>query len=201
MESLQSDATAKKNYWISLSKSDILDAFEWQNDEENYENGVSELHIFPSRFEHTEKGESKDNPLSEKIEYIQAGNSYGPNFDESKISEFGLDYLFDESLNSDFNQISWNYSETRSDAREEFAKTLCGDLDGDAYFAALERFKEEVEEMHLDENWKYYEEVEKIEDEWVQNHAEWNRETAASVLKSELVDEDLNIVYKIVWED
>jgi hypothetical protein len=190
-------------YYIELSRKSVLDAYMWQNDPENMENGSRVLHIFPAQIRYSERGLTQDDPYSSNIEFVQSGNWYGPDVDESKISMYDLDDLFDEKNNSDFSQLTFNYSETRADAREHFAQEQIRKqgLNGDAYFEALREFKETVEECHLNKDWKYYEEVDQIEDEWVDQHVTFNRETAASALVDELMDDEQDINYKIVWMD
>lgn len=192
-----------QTYYISLEREKILDAFEWQNDEENCENGVRELHIFPAQIKASERGLSADDPYPAKIHFIQSGNWYGPDVDESKISEFGLDFLFDEAINSDFQYLDWNYSAVRAEARIDFAEKYLSKkgLEGDAYLEALSALKDEIEERHLDEEYELYEAINAEEKLWVDNAAQWNRETASSALKSEMIDENLGICYKIVWID
>jgi hypothetical protein len=175
-----------KEIYISLSREDVLRNWEWAHDEENQENGSREIHIFPAQLAFSERG-SKDNPQYEKFQFVQFGNSYGPDFDYSNISIYGIYDMFDENYPG-FGDIDFNYNETRYEARKEFAETNNIDF-------------EEVEENHLDENWKYYQEVNDIEDEWIQNHVGYNQDTARSAMKNELVDEEKRIIYKIVWGD
>jgi hypothetical protein len=175
-----------KEIYISLSRKDVLRNWEWKHDEENQENGSRELHIFPDQIAYYEVG-SKDKPHHMKFQFVQTGNSYGPNFDYSKISIYGIDDIFDES-DSYFNELDFNYSETRYEARKEWSETNNIDF-------------EIVEENHLDENWEYYQAVSNIEDVWVQNHVGYNQDIAISAMKDELVDEEKGVVYKIVWEE
>jgi hypothetical protein len=175
-----------KEIYISLSRKDVLRNWEWSHDEENQQNGSRELHIFPAQIVFYERG-TKNNPQHEKFQFIQSGNSYGPDFDYSKISIYGIDDMFDENY-PDFSNIDFNYSETRYEARKEWS------ISNNIEF-------EIVEENHLDENWEHYETLNDVEDEWVQTHVGFNLDTARSAMKNELVDEENGIIYKIVWEE
>lgn len=193
-----------KEIYISLSREDVLRNWEWAHDEENQENGSRELHIFPALIEFVgARRGSKDDPQHEKFHFIQSGNYYGPDFDYSKISIYGIDDMFDEDKNSDFKYCDFNYSEVRWEARKDFAERHVNKLtkDKEEYIKMLQEFKDEVNENHLDENWEYYEKVNEIEDEWVQTAVDCNRDIANISLKKELVDEEKGIVYKIIWED
>jgi hypothetical protein len=175
-----------KEIYIQLSREDVLKNWEWTHDEENQENGSREIHIFQTQIKFYGRG-SKNNPQYEKFQFVQNGCSYGPDFDYSNISIYGIDDMFDKN-DSYFNELDFNYSETRYEARKEFTEINNIEL-------------EEVEENHLDENWKHYKAVNELEDEWVENHASYNQDIATSVMKKELVDEEKGIVYKIIWED
>jgi hypothetical protein len=194
-----------KEIYISLSREDILRNWEWAHDEENQENGSRELHIFPALIEFVGagRGSEDDNPQHEKFQFVQSGNSYGPDFDYSKISIYEIDDMFDEKQNNDLKYCDFNYSEVRWEARKDFAENHVKELTKDAeeYIKMLQEFKDEVNKNHLDENWEYYEKVNEIEDEWVQSAVDWNREMASAAMKNELIDEERGIVYKIVWED
>lgn len=176
--------------YITLSKTDVVNAYMWQHDEENYENGVRELHIFPSMIRNSGKG-SSDNPYAEKIEYIQAGNSYGPNFDYSKISVFGLDDLVDDEIiskdASNIGEYSFERDEARKDWFGENAKRLGIDVDDEEqYEAAKEDYADEIQE--------------KI-DEYIENAVVYERSVVAGALKSEISDEEMGQIYAIIWED
>jgi hypothetical protein len=175
-----------KEIYISLSRESVLRNWEWAHDEENQENGSRELHIFPYQIAFYGTG-AKDNPQHEKIQFIQSGNSYGPNFDYSGVSIYDIDDMFDVN-DLDVCSPDFNYSECRYEARKDLAERNNIEF-------------EIVEENYLDENWEHYETVDKIEDKWVQTAVRYNHDCASGALKNELVDEEKGIVYKIVWED
>lgn len=177
-----------KTYFISLSRKSVVDAYLWEKDEENYENGSRCLDIFPGQIAFSGRGKSAEDPYHAKIQFVQAGCSYGPDVRSSSYSSFDLDSLFSEEQNSDFRDMDFNFSETRYEARKQWAEENNIEM-------------EEVEENHLDKNWKHYDAVEEVEDDWVVQHSEFNRETAMSALVDELEDEEKGITYKIVWED
>jgi len=173
--------------YISLDKESVIKAFIHDHDPETYETGSYNLDIFPKMVEAAEKGGSPDNPYYTKVHWVQAGNSYGPDFNYNKISSFGIEYLFEET--KELEDLEFNFGETREEARKDFFNRKGMDQN--------ELYDSQIEEL-LE---KYKEEIEEIEDEWVDNHASYNREVIAASLKDELVDENLGITYKIEWTE
>lgn len=173
-----------KTYYITLSWPEVLKAYTWQEDENNYENGGRVLHIFPARIEFAEKG-TKDNPYPAAIHFVQAGCDYGPEVRSSSYSAFSLEDLFYET--EDFQDLNFNYSEVRADARRNYADQHGLDID-------------EVEERHLDDDYPHQSAIEQAEDEWVAVAVEENEGVILANRRAELIDEEKKIKYIIIWE-
>lgn len=177
---------AKKTYYISLNRKSVLDAYEWEQDENNYENGARYLNLFPAQIDFYEKGYSADNPYPGKIEFVQAGNSYGPEIDSSDYSSFGVEYLFERG--GEFDSLNFSYSEVVDDARKEYAERHNLDVD-------------EINDRRFEEDYEHAEALEEIENEYLETALEYNKGILSAALKDELEDENKGIVYKIMWYD
>jgi len=168
-------------YYVSLDREHAIEAYMWENDPENTENGHREINIFPKQIVSSGKGDSPDNPYHVKLIYVQDGCSYGPEITNNMYSSFSTDDLFVEEDGCEF-----AYDEIRADARKHYAEE--NDLDID-----------EVDERRLDKNYVHYDAIEKIETDWVTVAASYNRDALNNSAVDELVDEEKDIVYKICW--
>ena len=167
--------------WISLNEEMTLRDFMWSVDENNMENGNRELHIFPGHAKFYEKGIIPENPLPVKVQFVQNGCSYGPDFNYKSVSIFDIKDLFDQNtIENDAPDIG-NYSEVRSDAIDDFKNTHeIDDIDD-----ISDEMKKELEDY--------------IE-EWVQTAVEYDENVARGAVLDEIVDEEKGIKYYIVWE-
>ncbi|MDD4352698.1 MAG: hypothetical protein PHU71_07040 [Candidatus Gracilibacteria bacterium] len=167
-----------KEIYISLDEEKTIRDYMWSVDEENMENGNRELHIFPKMAGLFGKG-TKENPMPEKVQFIQNGCSYGPDFNYSNVI-FDIGDLFDQdAIDHDASDIG-NYSEVRSSAIDDFKNSN-----------GIDDIDEMSEEMK--------EKLQKQVDEWVQNAVEYDESIVRSNIKEEISDIDKGIVYKIIW--
>jgi hypothetical protein len=93
--------------------------------------------------------------------------------------------FFNEDALYDSGVMNETLSETREDARREWAS------ENDFEF-------EDVEDNFLDQDWRYYEAVQEIMEEWEQTTIDLFREQAVANRLDEVIDGEY--VYKIVWE-
>lgn len=172
-----------KELFISMNRNVTVDKFLSQNDPSFDKNGKYRLDVFPTMIQATRLGSSAKEAYPVRLVFVQEGNSYGPDFDYSQISTFQVEELFNFEEELDF-----DYNQTKARARQYYAES--NDLDVD-----------EVEERYLDDEFEFQEELEAIQEEWLNQHYDYNREVAFSSLRKELVDENTGITYRIVWGD
>jgi len=177
-----------KIYYIALNQDKVINALADEVfDEIGDRNGYHGIHIQPAVLEAYERG-TIEKPWTEKVTWHQNGNYYPPG--SGHISQFGLMDFFNEDSLHDSGVMSETLSEVRSDARREWA------LENDFEF-------EDVEENFLDQDWRYYEAVQEIMEEWEQTTLDLFREQAAAANRlEEVIDEpeDTTYIYKIIWE-
>ncbi|MCK9458795.1 MAG: hypothetical protein M0R80_04085 [Proteobacteria bacterium] len=181
-----------KTYYIVLNQDKVINALADEVfDEVGGQNGYHGIHIHPAVLDAYEHG-TLDYPWVTKVTWHQNGNYYPPG--SGHISQFGLMDFFNEDALHDSGVMSETLSEVRSDARREWA------LENNFEF-------EDVEENFLDEDWRYYEAVQEIIEEWEQTTLDLFREQAAVNRLEEVVDEpesesenQITYIYKIIWE-
>ena len=184
---------SEKIYYITLNQDKVIEALANEVfDEIGGQNGYFGIHIIPAVLDAYELG-TIDCPWSEKVTWHQNGNYYPPG--SSYVSMFGLMDFFDEDKLYDSGVMSETLSEIRSDARREWA------LENDFEF-------EDVEDNFLDQDWRYYEEVQEIMEEWEETAIDIFKKQAAVNRLEEVRDEpegesenQITYVYKIIWEE
>jgi len=177
-----------KEYYISMNKEKMIDDLMWEENEDNYENGHREVHIWPHRFETcgNNKGQ-KDNPSPEASHFIQSGNWYGPDVNTSNISMFSILDFFDiTELDREAPELGY-YSETRADAETDWLESHDIDVDDE----------DAIEKAEKEHNGEINNQIAG----WVDDAVLYDREVACSCLVSMVLDEKQKILYNIIWED
>lgn len=183
----------EKIYYIVLDQDKVIESLANEVfNEVGGQNGYFGVHIIPSVLDAYERGTIKYPWVIAKATWHQNGNYYPPG--SGHVSEFGLMDFFDEDKLSDSGVMSETLSEIRADARREWAS------ENDFEF-------EDVEDNFLDEDWRYYEEVQEIMEEWENTAINMFKEQAAVNRLEEIRDEpfdefedQITYVYKIIWE-
>jgi hypothetical protein len=164
-----------KEIYISLNRENALnDLFDIENDEHTGDHS-RELHLFPAQILGWDKG-TESNPWPAKIQYVQSGNSYGPSFNYKAVSIFDIRDLFNQKEIGEQAPNLGHYSDVRSEAIEDWENNHPG-VDRDDHIEA----------------------VEKQVSEWIQNAVQYDRDAASSAMLDEIVDEEKEIMYKIIW--
>jgi len=182
----------EKIYYIVLNQNKVIETLANEVfDEVGDQNGYFGIHIQPAVLEVFESG-NVDYPWATKVTWHQNGNYYPPG--TSHVSQFGLMEFFNEDKLYDSGAMSETLSEVRADARREWAEENDFDF-------------EDVEENFPDQDWRYYEAVQEIMEEWEEAAIDMFKEQAAVNRLEEVRDEpegefkdQITYVYKIIWE-
>jgi len=168
-----------KEIYVAMDREKVLRDYMWSVDEENMENGSRQLHIFPGRA--NEDFGTEENPMPCTIQFVQAGNSYEPDFDYGSISVFDVSDLFDQdAIERDCGNNIGDYGQTRSDAIDDFKES--NNIDD------IDEISEEMKKK-----------MEKQVDEWIENAVEYDEGVARSAMLDEITDEEKKIKYIILW--
>lgn len=177
----------EKEYYIILNPEEIISALEDEVFSETEKNGYFGVHIQPGVLEAYEVG-TEEKPFRKKVTFHQNGNYYPP--DTGYVSEFAVMDFFDEDALYDSGAMGETLSEIRAEARRDWAD--CNNID-----------LEIVEENFWNEEWEYYESVEKQMDQWESTAIDFFTEQAMANRLEEVRDErreDVVYVYKIIWD-
>jgi hypothetical protein len=186
----------EKIYYIVLNQDKVIETLANEVfDEVGGQNGSFGIHIHPAILEALESG-TLDYPWVTRVIWHQNGNYYAPG--SGHVSQFGLMDFFNEDALYDSGVMNETLSETREDARREWAS------ENDFEF-------EDVEDNFLDQDWRYYEAVQEIMEEWERTTVDLFKEQAVANRLEEIRDEPegspegeyedrITYVYKIVWE-
>jgi len=171
--------------YIAISKEALVNAY--FSEISNELNGSWELHIFPKIVKQTNENNSKEYPFNAAIQFRQSGDSYGVNFDYSKISIFSIRYLVNEDeIFANTDDIG-DYSDIREQAKTALLVDKGVDLnDENAIDAAYKEFSNELLEA-----------MDKCEAEAIK----CDRELIASAIREYVDDSNLDIRYYLGLEN